>query len=446
MEFASAEAEFLKNKRRDELEAQHRRNGWESDTNKGLETPVMRQNILPVMAEYEQHEANGIWTLTTTVGDTETNQEWDVDPQAAEKWGIVEHDWNNNSTTQKTEAFKEGGDESEQDGLGVGIVEKVISWDEDYTSDEEKAQEVSTFGPEAIDGQENTHESGLLQWTTLASETEVCAKGRTEKPTEHEKVDCPCIHDDDDDDEQLFPWVDLNPTRINTNKDEPKNFIASNPDKSESSSLPTPPPSPRPSPLPEKPELPFDQAWKQIGRILADVHFEEHMAAWGAATKALGHHLRSRSDDCRVHRANRSPEVRDAETIWPLRRTRDSARAFNVVVLPDDKRTTAEAVATGRACTEVDVPICLCLCGSPRGEEEEGDEEGSLCLGSEEDLLSRCPFNRRLRRRRVAGDGLGMGSRLRQSLAMRELQAGGVAEEDFGIRRLVIGVGSHLEA
>lgn len=424
MEFAIAEAEFLKKKRFDEMRLQYKRNMWENEIGDEREAAAVRKPALPVTTESKQNDADGIWILAQTVDGTETKQEWDVDPQAAEKWGVVEHNWNTSSATQDTEASQEQVDGPKSELLGLDNNEEPMPWDEEYSSDEDEAQEALDFRPEApVDGQQDAYEFSLPQWVAFASEPEVSAKKRTENPAEDDKEDYPGARDDDGDDdddgdEAFFSWPDFDTVRPNDKKGANQNRITSKPDESKPSSLlPTPPPSPISSPPPEKFELPFEQAWKRIGRILADVHFEERLSAWAAGTKALEHRLRSQGHDCSVHLTNRSPEVRDAETVGLLRRNQDNWRAFNVVT-PKKKRD--EAAATGSPRLEA---LAECPCRGPR-------EENAL----------RCPFNRRQRQRHsstsrecacgVAGCELRRCSRLRQGFTMRELLAEEAAEED----------------
>lgn len=431
MELARAEAEFLKKKRLDEVELQYRRHVWESETRKEPETAVVREPALPVATEHEKYDFDGTWNSTRkTVDGTETKQEWDVDPQAAEKWGVVGHDWDDSFTAQNTAASQEKTDESESERLEFGNAKESMPWDEDCSSDEEKVPDDSISSPEVlVDNHQSPSESDILQWAALVSQTEDPTQNRVERLAEY------------DDDEAFFSWHDLAPSRPSNHEDERKGRRATRePDASNISSfLPTPPPSPTftssprpPPPPPDKIELPSEQAWKTIGHVLADVHFEERMSAWAAVAKALDHRLRSRGHDYCVHRTNRSPEVRDAEMAGLLRRRdQDSSRVFNVVTPNNSNKNREEAeAATGSAHPRDVAPTCLCR--GPRCEDDDGSS-----LESDEDAL-RCPFNRRQRHHHstalrgcafsVAGRELWRCSRLRQSVTTCEL----IAEEEAG--------------
>lgn len=425
LRFAHSEAEFLKKERFEERKLQYTRKMWENELQVSRRISSSGKTVSLVSNETEQYDSDSIWSTNMTKCAFETKSEWEVDPHAAEKWDASPCDWWNDVPPGQNDIVAQlSAGEIVSGEQGLEDDEKAMPWDgdEDYDSDEAEDEGWSTF---SFDAQVDDG----VHWTARNFEPELVQSKETMNLPEKEQEGGPNIHNDGSD----FVWSEgCTLIRPSHQGDESKNGHTSKNgptskmehttaiQDTQSTGLPTPLVSSNPSSSPTQDETAFEQAWKAIGRILADVDFEEHMSSWAAGTRALEHRLSVQGSDCRHHRTHRTQAVRDAE--WATSSTRRclqhdwDRRVFNVVA--PDRPTRQQGAARWDAAPE-------CPCRSPG--EEEGAENTAL---NHEDAL-RCPFNRRQQQRQATpsrgcscgreGCELRRCSRLRTSLAMRDL-------------------------
>lgn len=381
---AQAEAEFIKNERLEERKLEYTRKMWEDEPQNKREISTTGNGHSPVGTEPEQYDSDGTWSATTTECASEMKSEWEVDPHAAEKWDSSTCGWWDDPSpglNGTADQFSVAEIASREHDLEDD--EEAMPWDEDYDSDEAEDEIWSTSSSnDQIDG---------VHWTAHNFEPEPVQHEETENIPKREQGNPPNIHNDLNPD---FNWSEDRTAIQPSDQDNESTNGHDDTSKTEQTTTTTttqnppptgspPPPTPlitsSPSPAAHDDKTTLEQAaWKTIGRILADVDFEEHASAWAAATRALAHRLRARGADCRHHRAHRTQAVCDAEQqqravsvscccccCW-------DRRIFNVVVV---------AVAVDAAVGWGAAPECPC-----RGRPGEGDRE--------EDAL-RCPFNRR---------------------------------------------------
>lgn len=410
LRFAQSEAEFLKKERFEERRLQYTRKMWENELQDSQKISSLGKTVSPASTESEQYDSDSTWSTDTAKYAFEVKSEWEVDPHAAEKWDVSACDWwNDIPPGQKDMAAQLSVGETISGEQGLEDDEEAMPWDEDedYDSDEAEDEGLSTL---TFDAQVDD-----VHWTARNFEPEPVQNKETMNLPQKEQEGRPNIHQVSSD----FFWSEGCTLIWPSHQDNKSNNEGARKMEPTTATQDT-------HSSPTQDETTFEQAWKTIGRILADVDFEEHMSSWAAGTRALEHRLSVQGSDCRHHRTHRTQAVRDAE--WAASSTRrglqhgSDRRVFNVVA-PDGPLERQDAASGWDTAPE-------CPCRGP-GEVEEEAGAGSAARSKHEDAL-RCPFNRRQQQRQArASRGCACGregcelrrcSRLRTSLAMRDLR------------------------
>lgn len=374
----------------------------------------------------QQNDSHSIWNVAQTDAGSAHQNDWEYDPDAAEKWGAVESEWIACEPAQETHA-----QEGETAGMNTELVihnaqeDRPLlqndgyssdEEDEDYNENENEAHHTVVFDYEASPHDErDLHDFAVLAWQHHESEAQGLAdEHHGESAGSNLMADTAASslhHDKDGGSDRFISWLPPTSAKSSSSSNNNNHEIehkGDSQDQSTHSSPPTPTlPILPPAPLSSHPvqfDTPREVAWPQIGTILADVDFEERLSAWNAKTRALEDEAASRSSAFSRHRHLRTAEVREAETAGILRRNQDKWRVFNVVREPAGDGDTSSNTGDSLASSEHEVLRCSCVGrGAPVSEED----------------AARCPFNRR----RGHSHPTANGSRLRQSVTMRELEA-----------------------
>lgn len=344
---ADAEADFQRAKHAIDMEMKAKKRVWDS---------VNKENAAalgnPVRSP-ERADNNNTWSedfshWATSGGDDNTGiqQDWQGEAYQYNEWDSFDDHWGTDTATWNTEAQQE-----DEWAVAPSAYEEPIAWmngerssDSEYSygDDENDTQDLPGFSFADLSGEEAVLEdSELPRWDEV-----ICAS----KPVEEKQEEYPGAREDD---KFLFCPAGCDSVLYSTKSHErmaskDMKICTKNEDgttnitMSAASSLPTPPPSPKVpmSSLQEKPALTSDQALTRIGRLKADVHFEEHASKLLSSLEKLRD---SRAiNTWELHRYHRDSwsydtHIRDAETAEYLARFALQATAFNILATPDRK-------------------------------------------------------------------------------------------------------------